>query len=207
MIAQSVSRRNTLKFAGVIALAAVGYGHAVSPLIQSQSVRGYGTDPDLFSRSVTWPRTLAKAQLAMLRALADIILPEEPPHPSAAEIGVHEFLDEWVSAPYPQMRADRALILNGLSALDGATRRDHETRFEDAVQAKQIAAFDELCSTPSTARFASRLVELVCGGYYTTREGHAAIGYVGNVGLIRFPGPPPEVVSHLEKAVSLLVDD
>ena len=205
MTSHPVSRRTTLKFAGLIALAASGYGHAVSGAPHSRRVRGYGTDPDLLSRPVTWPRTLDKLQLAMLRALAGIILPEDPPHPSAADIGVEEFLDEWVSAPYPQMQADRALILNGLDALDGALRQDDGIRFGDAPQAKQIASFDQFCHNPSTVRFANRLIELVCGGYYTTRDGHAAIGYVGNVGLTSFPGPPPEVVRHLERALSQLV--
>ena len=200
-----MSRRATLKFAGLIALAASGYRHAVSGAMHSQRVRGYGTDPDLLSRPVTWPRTLDKTQLALLRALADLILPKESPHPSATDVGVHEFLDEWVSAPYPQMQADRALILNGLAALDGAMHRDDGIRFEDAPQAKQIAAFDQFCHNPSTVRFASRLIELMCGGYYTTRDGHAAIGYVGNIGLTSFPGPPPEVVRHLERALSQLV--
>lgn len=201
-----VSRRTALKFSSLIVLAATGYSPVVSGPMYSRSVRGYGMDPDLLSRPATWSRTLDRSQLAMLRVLADIILPEEPPHPSAADIGVHEFLDEWVSAPYPQMQADRALILNGLDTLDGAMRQDRGIRFEDAAQAQQIAAFDHLCSSPSTAPFVSRLVDLVCGGYYTTREGHAAIGYVGNIGLTRFPGPPPEVVRRLEKVRSDLVD-
>ena len=205
MTTYPVSRRTTLKFAGLIALAASAYRHAVSGALHSRRVLGYGTDPDLLIRLVTWPRTLDKTQLAMLRALADVILPKEPPHPSAADIGVHEFLDEWVSAPYPQMQADRALILSGLDALGGSMRRDGGIRFEDAPQARQIAAFDQFCHNPSTVRFASRLIELVCGGYYTTRAGHAAIGYVGNVGLTSFPGPPPEVVRHLERALSQLV--
>jgi hypothetical protein len=205
MTSHPVSRRTTLKFAGLIALAASGYGHAVSGALPSRGVRGYGTDPDLMNRPVTWSRTLDKAQLAMLRALADLILPKEPPHPSAADTGVHEFLDEWVSAPYPEMQADRALILNGLDVLEGAMRRVDGIQFADAPQEKQIAVFDQLCHNPSTVRFANRLIELVCGGYYTTRDGHAAIGYVGNVGLTSFPGPPPEVVRHLERTLSQLV--
>ena len=38
---------------------------------------------------------------------------------------------------------------------------------------------------------------LCAGGYYSTPEGWKAIGYVGNVPLITFDGPPNEV---LEKA-------
>lgn len=52
--------------------------------------------------------------------------------------------------------------------------------------------------------FSHRLIELVCDGYYTTREGHAAIGYIGNVPLLSFPGVPPEIARRLEKALEQL---
>jgi hypothetical protein len=35
------------------------------------------------------------------------------------------------------------------------------------------------------------------GGFYTTPEGTKDIGYVGNVALTRFDGPPPEVLQRL----------
>jgi hypothetical protein len=161
-------------------------------------------DPDLLTRPVTWPRTLSAVQLKSLAALCEIILPAEPPHPSAAAIGVHEFLGEWVSAPYPQMQADRVTILNGLAALNQSMRSEQGIAFADADLSRQAAAFDRLCSAEATMEFARRLIELVCAGYYTTREGHAAIGYVGNVALASFPAPTPEIVQHLENALDAL---
>ena len=114
------------------------------------------------------------------------------------------FLDEWVSAPYPQMAADRALILRGLTALDEAAHSELGMVFTAANVSQQAAMFDRLCSTEATAEFSRRLIQLVCAGYYTTREGHAAIGYVGNVALTGFPGPPAEVVRHLDAALKEL---
>ncbi len=35
------------------------------------------------------------------------------------------------------------------------------------------------------------------GGCYSTPEGWKAIGYVGNLPMAEFPGPPPEVLKHL----------
>src|SRR5205085_7495689 len=99
-----LTRRTVLKYAGLITLAAQNprafpmLGYAPAP------AKGYGTDPDLLKRPVTWPKTLNAEQLQALRALCEIILPEEPPHPSAAAINVQDFIDEWVSAPYPQMQ-------------------------------------------------------------------------------------------------------
>ena len=199
------TRRTALKFAGLITLAASGWPgfpvRAVLPL-----ARGYGTDPDLLKRTVTWPRTLDSSQLATLAVLCDIVLPAEPPHPSARAIGVHEFLDEWLSAPYPQMQADRTVILGGLATLDDAMRKKADIAFTEASLAQQSGVLDQMCSASGTAvEFARRLIELICGGYYTTREGHAAIGYIGNVALTSFPGPSPEIVQHLEQALRELL--
>src|SRR5687768_1766000 len=111
MAVHFLTRRSALKFAGIITLAAHGW-HAFPGRAANPVVRGYGTDPDLMRRPVTWPRTLSSSQLAALAALCDIVLPAEPPHPTASAVGVHEFLDEWVSAPYPKMQEDRALMLS-----------------------------------------------------------------------------------------------
>jgi len=203
MAADLLTRRTALKYATLVTLGAQGWhgfpGYAaVSPL------RGYGADPNLLKRPVTWPRTLTSSQVAMLASLCNIILPVDPPHPSAASIGVHEFLDEWVSAPYPQMQTDRTVIVNGLVALDNTTRDALGIPFAEAELSDQTAVFDRVCDAEVTTGFTRRLIELVCDGYYTTREGHAAIGYVGNVPLGSFPGPPPGVVVHLEKVLSEL---
>jgi len=198
-----VTRRDALKFAGAITLAA-SVRLAFPNNMSIPAAKGYGTDPDLLKRTVTWSKTLNGRQLAALETLCDIVLPEEPPHPSAGAIGVHEFLDEWLSAPYPQMRADRKVILVGLAALDNATLKETGLSFTQASPSQQGEAFDRACTAEATVEFARRLVELVCGGYYTTREGHAAIGYVGNTALASFPGPPEEIVRHLERQFEAL---
>ena len=199
----AVTRRAALKFAGFIALMAHRWPGFLGQAA-TLPAHGYGLDPDLLKRTVTWPRTLSSSQLAMLAHLCDIVLPAEPPHPSAGAIRVHEFLDEWVSAPYPQMQADRAVILTGLAALDDATLKELGVSFTEADSSQQATLFDQICSNETTGEFSRRLIELVCAGYYTTREGHAAIGYVGNVALTGFPGPPAEVVRHLDAALKEL---
>jgi hypothetical protein len=203
MASELITRRNALKYAGVIALAASGL-HVHVGYAAALPARGYGTDPNLLNRLVTWPRTLSSSQLGILERLCDIVLPAEPPHPSAAAIGVQEFLDEWVSAPYPQMQADRVVILGGVAALEAMAQDRSGIAFVEADAAQQIAVFDQACGKAATAAFARRLIELICDGYYTTREGHAAIGYVGNKPLTSFPEPPPEVLSHLDQALRQL---
>jgi hypothetical protein len=188
-----LTRRSALKFAGVITLAAHGW-RGYPARAAASPVHGYGTDPDLLKRTVTWPRTLDLSQLAMLTSLCDIVLPAEPPHPSAGAIGVQDFLDEWVSAPYPQMQSDRIVILNGLVAFDAQMHKDFGVPFQDADLSHQTQAFDRLCEDESTVGFSRRLID----------QGHAAIGYVGNVALMNFPGPPPEVIRHFKNTLDAL---
>ena len=38
---------------------------------------------------------------------------------------------------------------------------------------------------------------LTASGVYTTSQGMNDLGYIGNVALPRFDGPPPEVLEHL----------
>ena len=60
-----------------------------------------------------WPLTLGPAARLTTAALCDLIIPADAVSPSASAVGVVDFIDEWISAPYPQQRADRALILRG----------------------------------------------------------------------------------------------
>jgi hypothetical protein len=147
---------------------------------------------------------LSAEHLKSLAGLCEIILPAEPPHLSAASVGVQDFLDEWVSAPYPQMQADGVLILSGLANLDASARGKYGVVFSESGSERQAALFEDCCVTGETQPFARRLIELVCAGYYTTRAGHAAIGYVGNVPLEHFPPPSPEIVARLQKALDEL---
>ena len=50
---------------------------------------------------------------------------------------------------------------------------------------------------PQAAKFFDRVRNLTAEGFYTTDEGMKDIGYVGNVALPKFDGPPPEVLKHL----------
>ncbi|WP_129778484.1 gluconate 2-dehydrogenase subunit 3 family protein [Peristeroidobacter soli] len=200
MPADGMTRRTALKYISVIALAANSQ-RASAGRITMQTARGYGTDPDRLQRMVTWSRTLSKLQLATLSDLSEIVLPAEPPHPSAKDLGVYEFLDEWLSAPYRQMRTDRIVILEGLVVLDHLARQEIGTSFSDANRQDQDAVFACSLITPSTKDFSHRLIELICAGYYTSREGHIAIGYVGNVALSEFPVAPSEVLRRFEIAI------
>lgn len=149
--------------------------------------------------------TLTVAQRASLSALCDLVLPAEGESPSAGACGIDGFLDEWLSAPYPRMRADRDLIAEGLRSLDWRATRRHGVPFAEVSPSHQALLFDALAREEGVGRsFAIRLVNLICGGYFTTAPGHDAIGYVGNRAQSEFPPPAPAVVEQLEAAVEEL---
>src|SRR6266853_362368 len=99
---------------------------------------GYGGYPDLkkvYHPGDLWPLTLTLAQRITAIALSDVIIPADSISPSASRVGVVEFLDEWVSAPYPRQQQDRPVILEGLVWINAEATR----RFD-----KQCAALNEL---------------------------------------------------------------
>ena len=170
---------------------------------------GYGFDPKLvktYKPGEVWPLTMTDAQKTAAAALADVILPADPYGPAASGVGVVEMLDEWVSAPYPQQRADRPVILEGLAWLDAEAQKrfGKGKSFAGLSDREKRAICDDVCyeakarrefRTP--ARFFGRFRSLAAGAYYATPAGWKAIGYVGNVALERFDGPPQEVLDRL----------
>jgi hypothetical protein len=171
------------------------------------ALKGYGTDPKLnaiYNPGDFWPLTLTVPQRGTATALADIILPADEYGPAASELRVTDYLDEWVSAPYPAQRADRAVIPPGLDWLDGESARRFNARFAALTREQSHALCDDVCYTATAkpefrqgAIFFSRFRAVAAGAYYCTSAGWKAIGYIGNLPLARFDGPPPEVLTRL----------
>jgi Gluconate 2-dehydrogenase subunit 3 len=199
-----ITRRGALRLAATAAL--MPYDWCLSSNGSTlRDSRGYGRDPDLTKQHAPWLRPFDANQLATAACLCELILPADPPHPSAKDLGVHHFLDEWVGAPYAEMQGDRQIVLEVFAILD---RDAHETAglaFSQVNLRQQTAALDR-CHDDNGRGHSGicRLVDLICAGYYTTREGHAAIGYVGNVAMPQFAGPPSDVVTRLEQLYSQL---
>src|SRR5262245_26856551 len=78
----------------------------------------YGVDPDLLNPKVTWGKSLAREHLLALQILGDIIIPADEHSPKASDLNIADFVNEWVSAPYPEQQADRRTLLAGLKWLD-----------------------------------------------------------------------------------------
>ena len=168
---------------------------------------GYGTDPKMvhvYKPGELWPLTFTDSQKLTVRTLADIILPKDQYGPAASEVGVVEMIDEWISAPYPIQQADRPVILEGLAWLDTESTKRFDKNFVELSERQQRAICDDICYTADAkpelqqgAAFFSRFRSLCASAYYATPPGWEAIGYVGNVALERFDGPPAEVLEKL----------
>jgi hypothetical protein len=175
---------------------------------------GYGTDPDLnkvYEPGEVWPLTMSAAEKGATRALADVLLPEDELGPAASAVRVPDFIDEWVSAPYPAQQGVRPVILEGLAWLDAEAARRFGKQFSELEPSQQHAICDEVCDLEraaaefkTAAHFFRAFRSLAMGAYYSTPEGWKAIGYEGNVALTSFAGPPPEVLEKLglEQTVS-----
>jgi hypothetical protein len=195
-----MDRRETIKW--VLAASAV---IRLSPVSVSAEPGGsYGSDPDLqrvYHPGELWPLTLSKVQTDQATLLCDTIIPADDTSPSASAVGVVDFIDEWVSAPYPGPRRDRQIILQGLAWLDSEATRRFARPLLQIAGAQLHAICDDICWIPKAqpefleaARFFARYRDLTTGGFYTTPQGRADLRYVGNTPLPRFDGPPLEVL-------------
>lgn len=174
--------------------------------------KGYGTDPNLLEPVTPWPLTLNRTEIAAATALVDLILPADGDAPSASALGVPAFIDEWVSAPYESQRADRELIIPGLAWLDREAQSRFQRLFMHLSPEEKSAMADDLAypdrikqGLEKPAEFFARMRSLTIGAYYSTPQGWAELGYVGNrPSTGPYAGPPPEAVDHVRRAVEAL---
>jgi gluconate 2-dehydrogenase gamma chain len=185
---------------------AVGGSDAAPSPASNPRAAGNAWDPDLIAPSVPWARTLSRDELASLAVLSDVILPADERSPAASALGAHDFIDEWVSAPYEGNERDRVLVRGGLIWLDreAARRFGGELRFRDLSADQHVAICDDICHAPDAeegfefaARFFDRVRDLTATAFWTTRQGMDDLQYVGNVPLATWDPPPPEVLRHI----------
>jgi hypothetical protein len=209
-----MDRRTTIMWtlaAGVAAAAGVPLTRiasgATTPVGPTTGARGYGTDPDLtatYHPGELWPLTLSATQRRLAAILADLIIPADERSQGASAVGVVDFIDEWVSAPYPAGRRDRPVVLDGLAWLDAEAVRRHGRAFAELHAQEQHAICDEICDESraaperrEAAHFFAVYRNLTAGGFYSTPVGRKDIGYIGNVASASFEGPPAALIEKL----------
>ena len=211
-----IDRRRALKWIGAAAAAASLFPHASAQgRLQRQpgapvptGGQRLGWDPVLnktYSPGELWPLTLTPKQRKAAAALTDLILPPDNPGDKLpSQLGVQEFIDEWISSPYDETNKDRPVIAEGLDWLDAESARRFHKDFADLTESQKCAIADDICGKTavkkefkSAQNFFNRFRYLAASGYYTTPQGWKDIGYTGNVPMVDFPGPTPEALKHL----------
>jgi hypothetical protein len=208
-----VDRRTTIKWVITVGTAwpllgpRIAAAGPVEAWQGSSPAQGYGTDPDLlkaYKPGDVWPLTLTAAQQRLAGILSDLIMPADEHSPAASAVGVVDFIDEWVSAPYPNCRDTRSIVLSGFEWLDAESRRRFGKGFAAADAAGQTAICDDICdaarATPGrrdAARFFAVYRDLTAAAFYSSPVGRKDLGYIGNVPLEHFDGAPPELLKKL----------
>lgn len=202
-----MDRRTTLKW--VLAASLAGRlgrpGNALA--VATVSLKGYGTDPDLsvnYKPGGPWPLTLTPEQRRLAGSLSDLIIPADEHSPSASAAGVVDFIDEWVSAPYPDFQRDRGVVLGGFAWLDEEAQRRSGRDFVALDAGEQTALCDDICNAArvgkglhEAAQFFARYRDLTAGAFYSSPVGRKDLNYIGNVPLTSFEGPPHELLKSL----------
>lgn len=198
-----MGRREALKW--------VGTALVVFPLLEWEgfsaetAIKRTLTDPDLLHPGKLWDRILTRDELRTVSILCDLIIPADGRSGAASKVGVPDFIDEWVSAPYPVQQADQKTIRNGLTWLDAEATKRFSKSFASLSEQEMTAICDDICFVPKAkdefkagAEFFARMRDLTATGFYTTKEGMKDLRYIGNVPLTSFTGPPKEVLEYLK---------
>ena len=207
----SLSRRDALKW-----LAGSATGTAAAPALaarfETEPAPAYPIgrspifDPDFTKPAVfPWDKLLTPEEMKTAAALVDIILPKDEHGPAATEVGAHEFINEWISAPYPGFDEDREIVRGGLAWLNTESFHRFEKRFDELTTVEKTKIVDDICgATPVKPEhkvglaFFKKFRSLTLSGYYTHSSTWKQLGYVGNISVAGpYPGVPDEIIKKL----------
>ena len=192
--------------------------------VQPVFAPGYGQYPDYEGNGETgpWPKIVSDLTKRQLEKYADLILPASngpySPAPAPSEVGIAEFFDDWISAPYPYMTDTRRIVTRGMVWLDAQMQSDHGTDWLGASEAQATALLDRMRDAdpddgPMTHQrgMYDHLRKIIIGAYYTTPAGEADLGHVTPAPITGdYPGPTGEALEHilaLIEARGLRTDD
>ena len=199
----SIDRRTTLKwFAAALAYSA-HHGKSLAGTYLP-SPKGYGTDPNLNTvKPVEWDKVMSEHELKQTALLADLFLPAANGSPSASALGIHDFVDEWISAPYPEQQSDRGIVQSGLIWVGQDSTRRYGKDFTAITDAQRVELMTEMAGMKDFLFF-KRLRNLVVAAYFSSDAGFKDIGYSGNVALDAFPAPTDEMMAIIDRECKAL---
>ena len=202
-----LSRRDALRLLAVSAAApallsgcgpeeaAEGAAHHAAARARGAVAPAVGAEPGFFTAH----------EFDTVRLLADAILPADDRGPSAAEVGVPEFIDFLMTDD--ELRGDieerQTAMRGGLGWLDAASRRAYGTSFVESTDAQRRALLDRIAYPDDAApadqpgvRFFNRMRDYTAAGYFSSPQGVDDLGYVGNAPQAEWTGCPSEANAH-----------
>ncbi len=136
-------------------------------------------------------------EMVLINVLADIIVPADGKFKAASETGVSEFIDFMANDRPGEYQVP---LRGGLQWINHESQRRFNKKFADASKEEQIQIVEDIAYPHDTdpqftagARFFSTLRNLVVCGYYSSEEGMACLGYMGNTPNA-WDGVPQEVL-------------
>ena len=198
MTLTSIDRRTTLKwFAAALAYSA-HHGKSLAGTYLP-SPKGYGTDPDINKVApLQWDKIMSEHELKQTALLSDLFLPADGGSPAASALGIHDFIDEWISAPYPEQQSDRGIIQGGLAWLDQESAARYGKDFTGISDAQRVELMNLAAGTPNFLFF-KRARNLIVAAYFSSDAGFKDIGYSGNVALDAFPAPTDDMMAIIDR--------
>jgi gluconate 2-dehydrogenase gamma chain len=162
-----ISRRTVIVSAAIVPVAALAAGAETPP-----------------------PSALSDAQLRLLAAFVDRIIPKDDLGPSASESGVPEYINRSLG---DYLAAEKAAFIEGLESTDAFARRSEDRPFVDLSAEKQDAVLTAMDNGtadgfPNARGFFNRARRLALEGmfgdpYYGGNKNFAGWD------LIKYPGP------------------
>lgn len=164
------------------------------------------TDPNMLDPKyhLGWQKPLTPAEMQTTSSLCDTIIPADDKSPSASQAKVPDFIQEWAGAPYEENQRDLEIVRITLKLLDAESIKRFGRPFKDASETDKTQLCDAICNVDTAAaemkdlaRGFDRFRYLTIGGFYTTPEGRADLGYIGNVPSGAYAGASEEAKKHL----------
>jgi hypothetical protein len=137
------------------------------------------------------PQHFTPAQMKLLDALTETIIPADEHSPGAKAANVAAYIDTIVVAAISE---DKQFWEDGLAAIEETARRVHGKSFAACGASDQISLLEKIAAGEAhprmvTERFFVTLKAATVDGYYTSAIGiHEDLQYQGNTMVMEFPG-------------------
>jgi len=147
------------------------------------------------------PKVFNPHEWRTLRILSDLIIPADDRSGSATQVGVPEFIDDWLNVKRGELLDQ---IRGGLTWLDMESNRSFKYDFAECSTARQKQVLDRIAypekaapEDASAVAFFNTLRDLVVSGFFTSRMGIRDLPYAGNEPQEKWNGCPPPVLAKL----------